>query len=178
MICHRRSLIIIYLLHIILFLNSTQSYEFNEINFELRDGNVSAGVHIPYNNSIDNSVDFGFLGNGTISGHIWIDENFNKILDEDINLFGIDQADVKLQMYNNISGNWFEARRNVTTNDTGYYQFENLFAGRYRFVVDIYKSSAIDMAYRYDRTTPEYDTVFLENDNSSKTVDIGYEETG
>jgi len=178
LIRNRCVLIKIYLLYFILFLNSTQSYESNEINFELRDGNVSAGIHIPYNNSIDNSVDFGFLGNGTISGHVWIDGNVNKILDEDINLFGIDQADVKLQMYNNISGNWFEARRDVTTNDIGYYHFGNLFAGRYRFVVDIYKSSTIDMAYRYDRTTPENDTVFLENDNSSKTVDIGYEETG
>ena len=169
--------ILIEILCIILFLSSTQSYELNEKNIEPLNGNISACLNLPSNNSIDSSIDFGFLGNGTISGNLWIDGEIYKIMEEDINTSGIDQANIILKMYNNVTDTWVEARSNTTTNNTGYYIFESLFAGVYYIIVDITKSPKYNPDILWTCTTPERYEVNLENDNSSKTVDLGYDIT-
>jgi hypothetical protein len=137
-------------------------------------------MELAYNNTLNNSLDFGFLGNGTISGHLWIDYYEYEIIDEGIDISWISQANVKLQMYNDITDTWVEARGNVATNDTGYYLFKDLFAGKYRIVVDYTKSPKYDKndTDLWECTTPGRLEVILEKDSSSVTRNnLGYDIT-
>jgi len=167
----------------------------NDVPRELIDGvifpvdnNVSAKGSMKYNQEVNESIDFGFVGSGKIGDLVWIDENKDGIQNEDVAKYGLSEVEIKL-----FNATFDILIRNTTTNESGYYQFKDLFAGEYRVKVgSIINSPTIirDPSYRgcgwmltrSCNASPENDSnlnnelVNLPKDNSSDlTIDFGYE---
>ena len=105
-------------------------------------------------NADNTSVDFGFAYAqpiGEISGYVWIDDNGNLLRDENLSLFGVNNARISLLAESPPGSGTYASIADTNTvtgagGARGYYQFTGLASGSYRVVVDPDTVSAIPCA--------------------------------
>ena len=88
--------------------------------------NRGVGVH----------YDFGELRPGAISGYVYVDLNDNGIREPELGEAGIPGTVVTLQILNEETGRYEDTGRVLTTNEAGYYVFDNLEPQRVYRVVE------------------------------------------
>lgn len=80
--------------------------------------------------------DFGELKPGAISGYVYVDYNDNGVREPSLGEAGIPNTVVTLQILNEETGQYEDTGRVLTTNEAGYYVFDNLQPSRVYRVVE------------------------------------------
>lgn len=136
-------------------------------------------IHLKYN-SVDLTWDAGIITSlGSVGDYVWIDENKNGIQDE-VNT-GLAGIEVVLE-YNesgdvSLEENWTVVGT-TTTNDSGYYIFNDLVAGMYRVRFQIDKPYYVTLSHMGKDSTLDSDGVSLFDGNWYYTRPFYLEEEG
>lgn len=136
-------------------------------------------IHLKYN-SVDLTWDAGIVNSlGSVGDYVWVDENKNGIQDE-VNT-GLSGISVILE-YNesgdmSFEGNW-TVIGTTTTNDSGYYVFNDLVAGMYRVRFQIDKPYYVTLSHMGKDNALDSDGISLFDDNWYYTRPFYLEEEG
>ena len=101
----------------------------------LSDNDEISEIALP-NRGVGIHYDFGELKPGAISGYVYVDLNNNGIRELELGEAGIPGTVVTLQILNEETGSYEDTGRVLTTNEAGYYVFDNLQPSRVYRVVE------------------------------------------